>query len=54
MEDKTGVNISNVGGDVIGTNVSGSSNVIGNSINIDMSGAISINSQILSKLPEEY
>ena len=54
MEDKTGVNISNVGGDVIGTNVSGTSNIIGKDINVDISGTVSINSQILNKLPQEY
>ena len=54
MEDKTGVNISNVGGDVIGTNVSGTSNIIGKDINVDISGTVNINSQILNKLPEEY
>jgi hypothetical protein len=54
MEDKTGVNIGNVGGDVIGTNVSGTSNIIGKDINVDISGTVSINSQILNKLPEEY
>jgi hypothetical protein len=54
MEDKTGVNISNVGGDVIGTNVSGTSNIIGEDISVDISGTVSVNSQILNKLPSEY
>lgn len=54
MEDKTGVNVSNVEGDVIGTNVSGTGNIIGKNINVDMSGTVSINNQILDRLPEEY
>ena len=54
MEDKTGVNISNVGGDVIGTNVTGTGNIIGKDINVDISGTVSINNQILDRLPEEY
>jgi hypothetical protein len=54
MEDKTGVNISNVGGDVIGTNVSGTSNIIGKDISVSISGTVSVNSQILNKLPQEY
>ena len=54
MEDKTGVNISNVGGNVIGTNVTGTGNIIGKDINVDISGTVSINNQILDRLPEEY
>ena len=54
MEDKTGVNVSNVGGDVIGTDVSGTGNIIGKNINVDISGTVSINNQILDRLPEEY
>ena len=54
MEDKTGVNIRSVGGDVIGTNVTGTGNVIGKDINVDISGTVSINNQILDRLPEEY
>lgn len=54
MEDKGGVHIDTVGGDVIGVDVSGSGNIIGKNINVDISGTVSINSQILNKLPEEY
>lgn len=54
MEDRTGINIGNVGGDVVGVGVSGSGNIVGKDINVDISGTISINSQILNKLPAEY
>src|SRR5215207_4758323 len=54
MEDESRVNISNVGGDIIGTNVSGTNNIIGKDINVDISGTVSINNQILDRLPEEY
>jgi hypothetical protein len=54
LEDKTGVNLSTIGGDVIGTNVTGTSNIIGKDINVDISGTVSINNRILARLPEEY
>jgi hypothetical protein len=54
MEDKTGVNIGNVGGDVIGTNVTGTDNIIGKDINVETSGTVRINNQTLDRLPEEY
>jgi methionyl-tRNA synthetase len=54
LEDDKGIHISGVGGDVIGVDVSGSGNFIGKGINVDISGTVSINSQILNKLPEEY
>ena len=54
MENEEEVNITNVGGDVIGTNISGSSNIIGKSINIGTSDTIGINSQILNNLAPEY
>ena len=54
MEADKGIHISGVGGDVIGIDVSGSGNIIGKNINVDISGTVSINSQILNKLPEEY
>lgn len=54
MDGNSGVNIENVGGDVIGAGVSGSGNIIGKGINVDISGTVSIDSQLLNKLPAEY
>ncbi len=54
MEDNIGVNIGTVGGDVFGVGISGSGNIVGKDISVDISGTVSINSQILNKLPEEY
>lgn len=52
LEDDKGVHISDVGGDVIGVNISGSGNIIGK--NIDIFEPIKINKQHLAKVPDEY
>ena len=52
MENNKGIHISGVGGDVFGLDVSGSGNVIGK--NISVSGTINVNSEQLSKIPDEY
>lgn len=54
MDGNSGVNIGNVGGDVVGVGVSGSGNIIGKGINVDISGTVTIDSQVLNKLPAEY
>jgi uncharacterized coiled-coil DUF342 family protein len=54
MDSNNGVKIENVGGDVIGAGVSGIGNIIGKNVNVDISGTVTIESQVLNKLPEEY
>jgi hypothetical protein len=54
LEEDKGIHISGVGGDVVGVGVSGSGNIVGKDVHVDISGTVSINSQILNKLPEEY
>ena len=54
LEEDKGIHISGVGGDVIGVDVSGNGNITGKNIDVNISGNVRINNQILDKLPEEY
>jgi len=53
QENRGGISISEIGGDVMGVGVSGSGNVIGKNIVVG-SGTISVNEQQLAKLPVKY
>jgi hypothetical protein len=46
------INISGVGGDVVGVGVSGSGNIIGGQINV--SGQLTLNAQQLAQMPDDY
>jgi hypothetical protein len=52
-ENRTGINITGTHGDVIGTGVSGTGNIIGKNIVVG-SGTISVSEQQLARLPDKY